>query len=375
MANELGADSTLAGVAMEICRSALAVLGSEATSLVIGQASWAGSAWVCGGDGVAMRYPEVVGLEGWGGGEWEVRVLGLDDGRLGGLRSWLESKGMTLSHYAPILRGSDCMGYLGLHHRDGASRVWELDPALFRGATELAALALVRAMSLEELKKQGEQLRLLAAKAVEVEDAERRRISSDLHDLAGQHLAALGFQLQLMESRLPAECREVEGPALRDMHASVQLLGGVLRGVMADLRPLISEEGLLGSFRACAMPVSRRTGLRVEVEGEDPVKRLGPAAEGALVRIVQEALENAARHGGAKRATVVLQRQGESGWVLEVADDGCGFDPAELGQRSERPRLGMVAMRERALALNASFEVLTAPGQGVRVRVRRKAPA
>jgi signal transduction histidine kinase len=85
----------------------------------------------------------------------------------------------------------------------------------------------------------------------------------------------------------------------------------------------------------------------------------------ALFRIAQEAIANIVQHAGASQATIALKSENGHLYLL-VADDGCGFDPAEIGQQ----RLGLLGMAERAALIQGGFDLDTAPGRGTRVRVR-----
>jgi len=98
----------------------------------------------------------------------------------------------------------------------------------------------------------------------------------------------------------------------------------------------------------------------------DGAPRLHPDVESEVFRVAQEALQNAVRHAAAQRIEVRLAN-GAGRLVLEVSDDGTGFDPVAPGVRSRR--LGLTSMEERAAALGGSLAIESAPGDGTRVRL------
>jgi signal transduction histidine kinase len=133
-----------------------------------------------------------------------------------------------------------------------------------------------------------------------------------------------------------------------------------LRAVVFELRPASLEaEGLATVLRKHVEVLRRVSGRAVELRiGEAP--RLAGAEAAQVLRIAQEALGNAVRHSGAGRISVRLD-----GRVLEVADDGRGFDPAAVRGR----RLGLTSMAERATELGATLRVESAPGAGTTIRL------
>lgn len=136
-----------------------------------------------------------------------------------------------------------------------------------------------------------------------------------------------------------------------------------MRALIFELRPdAIREEGLVAAIRKHAAGIAAREELKVLVQVRDEVA-LPPAVEEQLYRLAQEALSNATRHSRAQSVRIRLGSEGER-VVLEIEDDGIGFDPS-------RPRpghLGMRSMLQRAQALGGTLEVASQPGAGTCVR-------
>jgi signal transduction histidine kinase len=105
------------------------------------------------------------------------------------------------------------------------------------------------------------------------------------------------------------------------------------------------------------------------VGGKEPSARIPADIEIALYRIVQEALNNVAKHAHATTVVIVLGRSG-SKYDMSVTDTGIGFRTVDLRAQPSRPGLGMVTMRERAQAVGGRFEVMALPGSGTRLTVR-----
>jgi len=119
---------------------------------------------------------------------------------------------------------------------------------------------------------------------------------------------------------------------------------------------------LNGAIRDTVENMTALTGLVIETDLQAPVERLSEGGQTALLRVVQEALQNARKHADAKRVTVATRTEG-SDIVTEVSDDGTGFDPGSLAVQGRRT-YGLQFMRERAELIGARFEVRSRPGEG-----------
>ncbi|HXL75076.1 MAG TPA: PAS domain-containing protein, partial [Burkholderiales bacterium] len=218
------------------------------------------------------------------------------------------------------------------------------------------------------LRAAADNLQALTRRLVEAEEAERRRIARELHDRVGQNLSALNINLDLALGAAGAS------PVRQRIEDSVSLVDATLQSiesVMAELRPpLLDEYGLGAALGWYAEEFSRRTGIAVALrDGKDAAADLRREAAVALFRIAQEALNNVAKHAGARQVRIELACEAEE-IVIRVADDGAGFDPAAAARGK---RWGMKTMRERAEAAGGRLEVDSAPGEGtiVRASVRR----
>lgn len=217
--------------------------------------------------------------------------------------------------------------------------------------------------SLGELRQSEEMLRLLARRQATIREEERKRIGFDLHDDVCQELVGIGILLEAVRRRLgDVAPREDDGLAeiVRYLHEVVEHL----RGLAHDLRPLLLRDlGLEGSLQSLADGMSTPA-TRAVVDFPARVPRLDEHVEIDVYRIAQEALANAVRHAQAQTIRVRLGLVG-SVLELEVRDDGCGFVSGER----RKPRLGLVGMHERALALGGRLTVTSAPALGTIVHL------
>jgi PAS domain S-box-containing protein len=216
----------------------------------------------------------------------------------------------------------------------------------------------------QKAQRYAAEVRTLVSRLVQAQEAERRRVADELHDLIGQNLTALGIDLQALRQNLGSAGEGAAGARLDAMAALLATTIDSIRGVMTDLRPVALEEfGLAPALRWYASQFAKRTGLKASTKAPGRELRLAPDAELALFRIAQEALTNAAKHSGGSRVQIRI-RYGKR-VTLSVEDDGRGF--AETGRRSAvRGGFGLTAMRERAEAHGGTLRI-EFPERGTRV--------
>jgi len=224
-----------------------------------------------------------------------------------------------------------------------------------------------------ERQREGEQLlrrdlERLSAGLVDVQEQERREIARELHDAVGQALTAVKMDIGVaLRSTLTDRTRAALDEAKEITETTLQ---GV-RDLSQLLHPsTLDDFGLPDTLRTYLKRFSERTGVRAQLVDALP-DRLPTEIEGCVYRIVQEALNNVARHSGASVCTVSLSLAASRLRVV-VDDNGCGPDGAIGGAGGHG--LGLIAMRERAQAQGGSFAIAPLPGGGTRVDVSMAVP-
>lgn len=239
------------------------------------------------------------------------------------------------------------------------------------GETDIAGIAIdvtPRVQAEERARRHAEHVRDLVSRLVQAQEAERRRVADELHDLIGQNLTALGIDLQALKQRLQSAGDAIAAPRLDAMAALLETTIDAIRGVMTDLRPVALEEfGLVPALRWYASQFGQRTGIKVSTNASGREPRLAPDAELALFRIVQEALTNAAKHSGGTAIEITVASQ-DGGLRVTVEDDGRGFAEPVGARSARRGGFGLPTMRERVEALRGALRI-EFPGRGTRVVV------
>ena len=209
----------------------------------------------------------------------------------------------------------------------------------------------------------------LSRRVVAVQEEERRRLAAELHDHTSPSLSAVSLNLGLIAADLPPQASNALASRFDDTRTLLADSIAAIRDVCADLRPAtLDYVGLNQALKEYAGQFSRRTGIAVHVSGMDSRQRLAAETETMLFRVAQEALTNCAKHAKATSISMEITHASEQ-VVLEISDNGAGFDPGALGQSRHRPGLGLLTMRERAEFAGGKFSLESQPGKGTRIRV------
>ena len=230
----------------------------------------------------------------------------------------------------------------------------------------LAAMLLVAgggfALNLFEQRAADARLRAMAQKVVLSQEAERSRVSRELHDGISQWLVSVKF---VFESAL-VQLQRGQPDAASTLRSGLELMQGVMRDVRRishDLRPtLLDDVGLAGAVAQIAREFGERTGIAVDAR-VDVLPQLPDAVATAVFRVLQEALGNVEKHAQARHVVLHL-RHDAAGLHLELHDDGRGFD-VQASQRQVREGLGLTHMRERIAILGGQFSLQSVPGATV----------
>ena len=220
----------------------------------------------------------------------------------------------------------------------------------------------------QELFNASQELRELSARILQAQDEERRRIARELHDGAGQLLAALGMEA----SNLAGECDRLSARAASSLSNIESLVAQMTKDIrtMSHLLypPLLDEVGLQSALTEYVNGFAERSGVQVSLDLPAAIERLDRDYELSLFRIVQECLTNIHRHSGSKTASIRIVRD-DGALVLEVRDEGRGMPAERLSEiQSRGSGVGIRGMRERALQLSGTMSI-ESDDSGTRIRV------
>lgn len=272
-------------------------------------------------------------------------------------RGWWPAKHPDMRSFlgVPIVAPTGVIGAFYLTEKLDSSDFSDEDEELIGLLAAHAAIAIANA-------RLHEQTRALSIAA------ERNRLALDLHDAVSQKLFGLVLSAEAVGTLL-----ERDPAAARSQVSKLQVLAqealGELRSLVFELRPPdLETDGLGGALRK-HVELLQRLGLReIELVVDDELPP-DPARDREILRIAQEALQNALKHAQASHVSVKLHAN-DGRLVLEIEDDGIGFDVTAEEIRSRR--LGLTSMEERAQRLGARLELTSAPGAGTTVRLETR---
>ncbi len=231
-------------------------------------------------------------------------------------------------------------------------------------------LALVRRLRDTEAQRVA-----LLQRAVDASSDERRRIAASLHDGPVQELAATSFT---MAGASATAATRGDAALARDLDAAASAVRASIRSLrtlLVDLHPpSLSRSGVVSALGDLAQSVrADDVVVRLDTDGDDDLA-LGPDAQRLVHRVAQECVRNAARHAGPADVVVSLHRTGPDTVVLEVVDDGRGFDADDALTRPVAGHLGTQLLADAASVPGARLRVATAPGAGTHWRLDLDGP-
>jgi signal transduction histidine kinase/PAS domain-containing protein len=220
----------------------------------------------------------------------------------------------------------------------------------------------------QELFNASQELRELSARILQAQDDERRRIAKELHDGAGQLLAAIGMEASNLASERDRLSARGAG-SLSNIESLVAQMTKDIRTMSHLLYPpLLDEVGLQSALTEYVNGFAKRSGIQVSLDLPAGIERLDRDYELSLFRIVQECLTNIHRHSGSKTASIRIVRD-DGALVLEVRDEGRGIPAERLSEiQSRGSGVGIRGMRERTLQLSGTMSI-ESDGSGTRIHV------
>jgi signal transduction histidine kinase len=286
-------------------------------------------------------------------GIWPVEAI-----RHPAIRAGLDAEAFRIVACVPLLSKAETLG-VALIARRSEVPFSLLELHTLGAIGSIIGVAIENAKLYEELVSHRDQLRALAAAVQQTREVEARRIARDLHDIAGQLLAAIHFKLEELAEALPLQAQEHLEAVRGQLHQAEEHL----RRLSHELRsPILDDLGLKPALDSLGQGVAARTGLHITVEGS-----LGPRPsreiETVIYRSVQEALTNVAKHAKATRVWIEIGRQAQQ-IRCAVRDDGIGFDIRPTLARRRGGGIGLLSIQERLEEVGGTMEITSTPGHG-----------
>jgi PAS domain S-box-containing protein len=223
----------------------------------------------------------------------------------------------------------------------------------------------------DALRESGKELRILSNQLLSAEEKERKRIARELHDGIGQALSAIKFSVENSLGQL----RKVSDPSeIKSLEAIIPLTQKTIeevRRIVKDLRPSILDDlGILATINwFCREFQEVYTGIRIKTEIDVQENSIPSSLKTIIYRILQEALNNVAKHSRADGVQLSLLQR-DSRIILSIQDNGMGFDVAKtISMQPSRRGFGLASMRERAGLSEADFDITSEAGTGTTIRV------
>ena len=215
-----------------------------------------------------------------------------------------------------------------------------------------------------KLQASHEKLRLLAAHAEQIKEGERKRIAREIHDDLAQNLLALKIEAEFLANRTRGSHRRLHARA----DATVRQIDVTIRSVrqiINDLRPNVLDLGLSAAVDWQVADFARRTGIECELVDDDGEHRIDDGCATAFFRILQESLNNVARHARATKVSIALHQQDDM-LTMTIRDNGIGMQP---GSRNRNGSFGLVGIEERVGILGGSFSISSGLDSGTTIVV------
>lgn len=317
-----------------------------------------------------IKLPVGEGVSGWVAAHCEPVVITDDKQADPRYRYFPELRGeefISMASVPMLTRPGDLVGVLNVHTRR-RRQFTKADVELLGSVAGLMAGAIENATLHSRLAEREEAMERFAERIVLLQETERRRLAGEIHDGISQRIVSLSFHLSAAADAVGSD----PAGAAEQIARAQDLAAGALdeaRHAIAGLRPPVLDDlGLAASLESLARSIPLPN-----VQVDTVTTYLPEHAETAVYRIAQEALQNVMKHAHAERVQLRLS-VAAGGVLLEISDDGVGFDPAATAQRAGPVGYGLPGMQQRAELLAGQLTADSAPGRGTVIRLRVPLP-
>jgi PAS domain S-box-containing protein len=225
---------------------------------------------------------------------------------------------------------------------------------------QLRAANVALSDELKERTRAEKEVHALSARLINAQEEERTRVARELHDDLSQQIASLSIVTSNLRKGIPSECADVRAQSERIQKKLIHLAESIRR-LSHELHPaILQHSGLSAALRTYSSEFGALTGIRVCFQAEGAFEAVPAPVALCIYRVVQEALQNIARHARVAEAAVALRRS-RGILYLTVSDQGIGMD---LNRAGSAPGLGLVSIRERTRLVNGSIGIESQPNKG-----------
>jgi PAS domain S-box-containing protein len=289
--------------------------------------------------------------------------------RAEGILNTLRDEGILSFVMIPLVVHDNLIGTLNL----GASVQSAFNKSRIEIATEVAsslAVAIQNTRLMEEIMLQQQELKKMSALILQAQESERKRISVELHDEMGQELTGISISLGVIEKLMPAGLDPSIKARIAETRRMADLASDQIRDLSFHLRPSILDDlGLVPTLRWYVRQYADRMNLEVDLKTEYCEMSITPEIKTLLYRVVQESLNNVAKHAAARKVVIRLERDKNMA-VLVIEDDGKGFAVNRyVNPGTAKHGLGLIGMRERVEFAGGNFMIRSTPGHGTHLVV------
>jgi len=259
---------------------------------------------------------------------------------------------------------------------EGDHRIGEVHVSVMRKNRRISGIQILvkdvteKKKTEEMIRKKGAQLKMLSEQLINAQEAERIKISRELHDELGQSLTLLRLCLAGIERELPSGNSNGIKTNLAEADALAENLLSQVHELILEMRPsLLDDLGLVPTLRWYVDRFSRNSKINARIKANGFQSRVSPEIETAIYRVVQEALTNVARHSRARNVAIELKKR-KSRIEVSIKDDGIGVDRNKMDRCPGKDEgVGLIGMRERVFNLDGNLSINSQPGVGTRLEI------
>ncbi|MFZ2632472.1 MAG: response regulator [Desulfosalsimonadaceae bacterium] len=252
----------------------------------------------------------------------------------------------------------------------GASDYLEKDKITPPLLEKVIRYAIAQSEILESLKESEEQLRVLSARLIDAQESEKKRIAKDLHDSIGSNLAAIKFEIQKQQMSFSPDATPPSPPCFTNLNDLLNETIEETRRICMSLRPSVLDDlGIIIAIQwFCRKFGQIYSTIRIQNDLKADEKEIPEPIKIVVYRVIQEALNNAAKHSNATVVHILFEKRRDN-IFLTITDNGCGFDvKAKRTHRNDAGGIGLLSMVERVSGSGGSLRISSDGNSGTEIR-------